>query len=276
LKNVKADPGQIEQVLMNLTVNACDAMPQGGRLTVATCNVDVDTAYAQTRPGLAVGSYVLLSVTDTGHGMDVKTQARIFEPFFTTKEVGKGTGLGLSTVYGIVKQSGGFIWVQSAPGKGSSFEVYLPQVQEQGDPAASKASSLPTASDRRRTLLVVEDDASVRELTARFLDNAGYRVLTAKDGIEALQYASEYGPTIGALLTDVVMPRMRGTELAERLTTLVPDLKVIFMSGYLEQIEQKAKLQDDTFFLEKPFTREILLRKVNEAFSSSEFADLKR
>jgi two-component system, cell cycle sensor histidine kinase and response regulator CckA len=276
LKNVKADPGQIEQVLMNLTVNACDAMPQGGRLTVATCNVDVDTAYAQTRPGLAVGSYVLLSVTDTGHGMDVKTQARIFEPFFTTKEVGKGTGLGLSTVYGIVKQSGGFIWVQSAPGTGSSFEVYLPQVQEQGDPAASKASSLPTASDRRRTLLVVEDDASVRELTARFLDNAGYRVLTAKDGIEALQYASEYGPTIGALLTDVVMPRMRGTELAERLTTLVPDLKVIFMSGYLEQIEQKAKLQDDTFFLEKPFTREILLRKVNEAFSSSEFADLKR
>lgn len=276
LHNVKADPGQIEQVLMNLTVNACDAMPQGGKLSIATRNVEVDPGYAQTRPGLRAGSYVLLSATDTGHGMDAKTQARIFEPFFTTKEVGKGTGLGLSTVYGIVKQSGGFIWVQSAPGKGSCFEVYFPRVQEEGNTSLAQPASLPVASDSRRTLLVVEDDASVRDLTARFLDNAGYRVLAAKDGIEALQYAAKYGPSIGALLTDIVMPRMRGTDLAERLTSLVPDLKVILMSGYLEQMEANPKLKQDTLFLEKPFTREQLLRKVNEAFWSSEFAQINR
>jgi signal transduction histidine kinase len=276
LRNVKADPGQIEQVLMNLTVNACDAMPEGGKLIIATRNVEVDSGYAQTRPGLAVGSYVLLSATDTGQGMDAKTQARIFEPFFTTKEVGKGTGLGLSTVYGIVKQSGGFIWVQSAPSKGSCFEVYLPQVQERGDANVAQTPSLPMASDSRRTVLVVEDDASVRDLTARFLDNGGYRVLAAKDGIEALQYAAKYGPAIGALLTDIVMPRMRGTDLAERLTSLIPDLKVIFMSGYLEEMEQNPKLKEDSFFLEKPFTREALLSKVNEAFGSSEFAHLNR
>jgi signal transduction histidine kinase/ActR/RegA family two-component response regulator len=274
LHNVKADPGQIEQVLMNLTVNACDAMPQGGKLTVATRNVDANPAYAQTRPGLSAGRYVLLSATDTGQGMDAKTQTRIFEPFFTTKEVGKGTGLGLSTVYGIVKQSGGFIWVQSAPGKGSCFEVYLPQVQEQSDAIRVSPPSMPIASDSQRTLLVVEDDASVRDLTARFLDSAGYRVLAAKDGIEALQYAAKYGPSIGALLTDIVMPRMRGPDLAERLTALVPDIKVILMSGYLEQMEQIAKLGEGTFFLEKPFTREELLRKVNDVFRSSEFAQI--
>jgi two-component system, cell cycle sensor histidine kinase and response regulator CckA len=259
---------------MNLTVNACDAMPQGGKLTVATRNVDANAAYAQTRPGLSAGRYVLLSATDTGQGMDAKTQTRIFEPFFTTKEVGKGTGLGLSTVYGIVKQSGGFIWVQSAPGKGSCFEVYLPQVQEQSDAIRVSPPSMPIASDSQRTLLVVEDDASVRDLTARFLDSAGYRVLAAKDGIEALQYAAKYGPSIGALLTDIVMPRMRGPDLAERLTTLVPDIKVILMSGYLEQMEQIAKLGEGTFFLEKPFTREELLRKVNDVFRSSEFAQI--
>jgi nitrogen-specific signal transduction histidine kinase/ActR/RegA family two-component response regulator len=275
LKNVKADPGQIEQVLMNLTVNACDAMPEGGKLKVATRNVTADAAYVQTRPGLAPGSYVLLSTTDTGHGMDAKTQARIFEPFFTTKEVGKGTGLGLSTVYGIVKQSGGFIWVQSAPGKGSSFEVYLPEVQEQVNASSAKPGVIPAASNAR-TVLVVEDDASVRDLTAGFLHSAGYRVLAAKDGIEALQYAAEYGPSIGALLTDVVMPRMRGTDLADRLTALVPDLKVILMSGYLDQIEQNSKVKDDTFFLEKPFTREVLLRTVSDSFRSAELAHLKR
>jgi signal transduction histidine kinase/ActR/RegA family two-component response regulator len=275
LKNVKADPGQIEQVLMNLTVNACDAMPEGGKLKVATRNVTADAAYVQTRPGLAPGSYVLLSTTDTGHGMDAKTQARIFEPFFTTKEVGKGTGLGLSTVYGIVKQSGGFIWVQSAPGMGSSFEVYLPEVQEQVDASSAKPGVIPAASNAR-TVLVVEDDASVRDLTAGFLHSAGYRVLAAKDGIEALQYAAEYGPSIGALLTDVVMPRMRGTDLADRLTALVPDLKVILMSGYLDQIEQNSKVKDDTLFLEKPFTREVLLRTVSDSFRSAELAHLKR
>jgi signal transduction histidine kinase len=266
LKNVKADPGQLEQVLMNLTVNASDAMPQGGNLIIETRNASVDSAHAQVRPGLVPGSYVLLSLTDTGHGMDEKTLVRIFEPFFTTKEVGKGTGLGLSTVYGIVKQSGGFIWVESAPGKGSCFEVYLPQVQEACDPAVAKSVVLPRFAEAQ-TILVVEDDASVRELAGRFLETAGYRVLAAKDGVEALQFATERGSEIGALLTDIVMPRMRGTELSARLSTLIPDLKVIFMSGYLEQMEGHKPA--DSFFLEKPFTREALLRTVNEAFRSA-------
>ena len=275
LTSVKTDPGQIEQVLMNLTVNACDAMPRGGKLTIATHNVVVDSNYAQTRPGLIPGSYVLLSTTDTGCGMDAKTQAGIFEPFFTTKEVGKGTGLGLSTVYGIVKQSSGFIWVQSAPGKGSCFEVYLPQVQGKGDAATEKAVSLPSVPDAL-TVLVVEDDDSVRELAARFLDTVGYRVITAKDGVEALQFANELGPAIGALLTDVVMPRMRGTELATRLANLLPDIKVIFMSGYLEHMEESQNAIDDSLFLEKPFTRESLIHKVNEAFRSADLAHIKR
>jgi len=273
LKNVKADPGQLEQVLMNLTVNASDAMPQGGNLIVESRNVCVDSSHAQMRPGLVPGSYVLLSVTDTGHGMDEKTLARIFEPFFTTKEVGKGTGLGLSTVYGIVKQSGGFIWVESAPGKGSCFEVYLPQVQEPCDPAVAKSVVL-TRLAGAQTILVVEDDASVRELAGLFLETAGFRVLAAKDGVEALQFATERGSEIGALLTDIVMPRMRGTELSARLSALIPDLKVIFMSGYLEQMEGHKPA--DSFFLEKPFTREALLRTVNEAFHAANLAHLKR
>ncbi len=275
LSSVKADPGQIEQVLMNLTVNACDAMPQGGKLTIETRNVTVGDALAQSRPGLLPGSYVLLSATDTGHGMDAKTQARIFEPFFTTKDVGKGTGLGLSTVYGIVKQSGGFIWVESAPMRGSRFEVYLPQVQEKPEPAISKLVPVPILPDAL-TILVAEDDTAVRELAARFLETAGFRVLAARDGVEALQFATEYGSSISVLLTDVVMPRMRGTELAHRLSNLLPGLKVIFTSGYLEHIEQSHKLMADHIFLEKPFTREILLHKVNEALRSDSLANLKR
>ena len=275
LRFVKADPGQIEQVLMNLTVNACDAMPHGGKLTIATQNLLVDPVYAQSRPGLVAGSYVLLSAADTGHGMDAKTQARIFEPFFTTKEVGKGTGLGLSTVYGIVKQSGGFIYVHSAPGKGTCFEIFLPQVQDQCEPLPANSVALPSAPDAV-TILVVEDDTAVRELACRFLDTAGFRVLAARDGVEALRIAGEHGSSIGALLTDVVMPRMRGTELAARLSELFPDLKIIFMSGYLEQIEQSPSLMNNSLFLEKPFTRQIMLRKVNEAFRSADLAHLKR
>jgi signal transduction histidine kinase/ActR/RegA family two-component response regulator len=276
LINVKADPGQLEQVLMNLTVNACDAMPQGGKFIIETRNVIVEEAFAQTRPGLAPGPYVLLSAADNGHGMDAKTQARIFEPFFTTKEVGRGTGLGLSTVYGIVKQSGGFIWVESAPGKGTCFDVYLPQVQEERDSVATKTASLPSASEAL-TVLVVEDDNSVRELAVRFLDTAGFRVLAAKDGVEALRIAKENAQVIGALLTDVVMPRMRGTELAARLNLLIPDLKVILMSGYLEQFEPDQEAPTgERLFLEKPFTRESLLHTVNKAFRSSGLAHLKR
>ena len=276
LANVKADPGQVEQVLLNLTVNACDAMPTGGRLTIETSNLTVDEDYAQRRPGLREGSFVLLSATDTGTGMDGKTKARIFEPFFTTKDVDKGTGLGLATVYGIVKQSGGFIWVETAPGKGSRFEVYLPQVYETSDLVTTVERVAPSAAPGAPTIMVVEDDAAVRELASRFLDTAGYRVVAAKDGIEALQIANECGQSIGALLTDVVMPKMRGPELAVRLSNLLPELKVVYMSGYLEHDGQSHDLLEHGIFLEKPFTRESLLTKVDEAFRSASLAKLKR
>jgi signal transduction histidine kinase/CheY-like chemotaxis protein len=276
LGSVKADPGQIEQVLLNLTVNACDAMPNGGKLTIETSNVTADEEYTQMRPGLQLGLFVLLSATDTGHGMDAKTQARIFEPFFTTKDVGKGTGLGLATVYGIVKQSGGFIWVESAPGKGSRFEVYLPRVAEKGDLVATAETVALSTVPGAPTILVVEDDVTVRELACRFLDTAGYHVLAAKDGVEALQVAKDCGQSIGALLTDVVMPRMRGTELAARLSNLLPEMKVIYMSGYLEHNDENHGFVEDSVFLEKPFTRESLLSKVNEPFQSATFANPKR
>jgi signal transduction histidine kinase/CheY-like chemotaxis protein len=275
LGSVKADPGQIEQVLLNLTVNACDAMPKGGKLTIATSNLTVNEEYAQTRPGLQQGSFVLLSATDTGHGMDAKTKVRIFEPFFTTKEVGKGTGLGLATVYGIIKQSGGFIWVESAPGEGSRFEVYLPRVPEEGVLAAPEKTPLCPVPGAP-TIMVVEDDAAVRELASNFLGAAGYPVLAAKDGVEALQIARGCVHSIGALLTDVVMPNMRGTELAARLGTLLPEMRIIFMSGYLEHNGESHEILEDGIFLEKPFTRESLLGKVNEALRSASLANLKR
>jgi signal transduction histidine kinase/CheY-like chemotaxis protein len=273
--SVKADPGQIEQVLLNLTVNACDAMPKGGRLTIETSSLTVDRDYAQKRPGLNQGSFVLLSATDTGHGMDAKTKARIFEPFFTTKDVGKGTGLGLATVYGIVKQSGGFIWVESSPGTGTRFEVYLPQVSETSEPVAAVETVAPLAVPGAPTILVVEDDAAVRELASKFLDTAGYRVRAAKDGLEALQIVQECAHPIDALLTDVVMPKMRGTELAVRLSNLLPELKIVYMSGYLEHDGESDKLLEHGDFLEKPFTRESLLSKVNEVFRSVSVASLK-
>ncbi len=267
--SVKADPGQIEQVLLNLTVNACDAMPKGGRLTIETSNITVDEDYAQRHPGLQEGSFVLLSATDTGHGMDAETKARIFEPFFTTKEVGKGTGLGLATVYGIVKQSGGFVWVESSPGEGSRFEVYLPQVSETTNLVATAQRVVPSPVPGAPTIMVVEDDAAVLELASRFLGTAGYRVLAARDGVEALKIAKQCGQSIGALLTDVVMPKMRGTELAVRLSDILPELKVVYMSGYLEHNSESHELLDDGVFLEKPFTRESLLSKLKEALRFS-------
>jgi len=207
--------------------------------------------------------------------MDEKTQARIFEPFFTTKDVGKGTGLGLATVYGIVKQSGGFIWVKSAPGIGSRFEVYLPQVYAKGDLVELDKVALPTVLGAP-TILVVEDDVAVRDLASKFLETAGYHVLAAKDGVAALQLAKGCGHSIGALLTDVVMPMMRGKELAARLSDLLPEMKVIFMSGYPEHSAESHVHVEDSVFLEKPFTREILLNKVNEALRSPSLANLNR
>jgi signal transduction histidine kinase/CheY-like chemotaxis protein len=264
LGRVKADPGQIEQVIVNLTVNACDAMPEGGRLTIETSNVTVDEVFATTRPPLEPGPYVLLAVTDTGYGMDAATRARIFEPFFTTKEQGKGTGLGLATVYGVVKQSGGCIWVDSEPSRGSRFEIYLPRVE--GRAESVRPQEIPAAlAHRRETVLIAEDEDEVRELASEFAKSAGYTVLTAKDGAEALGIVERSGQPIHLLLTDVVMPKMRGPELAKRLKFLRTDMKTIYMSGYLEYNNGNGQYLEEGFFLQKPFSRDTLVRKVDEA-----------
>jgi signal transduction histidine kinase/CheY-like chemotaxis protein len=264
LGRVKADPGQIEQVIMNLTVNAGDAMPEGGRLTIDTRNVMVDEALARSRPPMLAGEYVLLTVSDTGQGMDSSTKAHIFEPFFTTKEQGKGTGLGLATVYGVVKQSGGCIWVESEPGKGSQFEVYLPIVHEAQEIARAGAVAA-QPGPQSATVLLAEDEAEVRELAALFLRSAGYTVLAARNGMEALEIAERAIGPIHVLVTDIVMPNMRGPELAKRLKVLRPNLKVVYMSGYLEYNSEGGQFLDEDFFLQKPFARETLVNKVMEA-----------
>jgi two-component system cell cycle sensor histidine kinase/response regulator CckA len=266
LGRVKADPGQIEQVIMNLTVNAGDAMPEGGKLTIETRNVVVDEQLARQRPPMQPGRYVLLAVMDTGHGMDANTKARIFEPFFTTKEQGKGTGLGLATVYGVVKQSGGCIWVESAPGKGARFEVYLPAVDELEEVVRPQDTTVAPAR-RSETVLIVEDEAAVRELASEFMKSAGYTVLAAQDGEEALALAACAEEQIQVLVTDVVMPNMRGPELAKRLKACYPNLKVVYMSGYLEFNTEGGEFLDEAFFLQKPFSRHTLVRKVAEAVS---------
>jgi signal transduction histidine kinase/CheY-like chemotaxis protein len=269
LATVKADPGQIEQVLMNLAVNARDAMPHGGKLTVRTENVSFDETEAAKRPPMTVGEYVRLAVSDTGHGMDEKAKAHIFEPFFTTKEVGKGTGLGLATVYGVVKQSGGFIWVESAPGQGATFEIYLPFAggtvlrTEAEDP---KLSVVPAGHEK---ILVVEDEPGVRELACRFLRVKGYSVLEAKDGVEALEVAEKHGNEIEAVLTDMVMPRMGGADLIRNLKAMRPAIIVIFMTGYSEYL--KGDLCDvfpGSLILQKPFSPASLVGMVREAFAA--------
>lgn len=264
LGRVKADPTQIEQVILNLFVNACDAMPQGGQLTVETYNVTVDEQTAQDRPPMPPGEYVALSVTDTGEGMDTQTKARIFEPFFTTKEMGKGTGLGLATVYGVVKQSEGFIWVESEPGQGARFEIYLARVSDVGETPRPEPKDKSSAR-RSKTILIAEDEDSVRELASEFLRAAGYTVLTAENGVEALAVAKRAEDPIHLLLTDVVMPKLRGPELAERLRRLRPEIGIVYMSGYLEYDRGNGEFVDDGFFLQKPFSRDTLVRKVAEA-----------
>jgi signal transduction histidine kinase/CheY-like chemotaxis protein len=264
LGRVKADPGQIEQVIMNLVVNAGDAMPSGGTLTIETHNIKVDRDYARYRPPLLVGEYVLLAVTDTGHGMDALTRARIFEPFFTTKEQGKGTGLGLATVYGVVKQSGGCIWVESEPGKGARFEVYLPRVDEMEEDAET-AETTPARVRGRKTVLIAEDEEAVRELASEFVKSAGYTVLTARDGTEALAIAQKSEDPIHVLITDVVMPQMRGPELAKQLKRLRTNVRVVYMSGYLEYNRSDEDYLEDGFFLQKPFSRDTLVSKLSEA-----------
>jgi signal transduction histidine kinase len=267
LGRVKADPSQIEQVILNLTVNACDAMPQGGKLIIETRNVTVDAKSALDRRPMPPGEYVALTVTDTGEGMDAQTKARIFEPFFTTKEMGKGTGLGLATVYGVVKQSEGFIWVESEPGKGARFEVYLPRVSDPVEELRPEKSG-PDAVARRKTVLIAEDEDTVRELASEFLRSAGYSVLAAANGSDALAVFQRSDEPIHVLLTDVVMPKMRGPELAERLRHLRPSLHVVYMSGYLEYDRGNGEFSGDGFFLQKPFSRETLVKKVGEALAA--------
>src|SRR3989442_310092 len=259
---VKVDPGQLEQVIMNLAVNARDAMPNGGRVTIETANVDMDETYVQAHGVAAPGRYVMLAVTDTGLGMDAATQAPIFEPFFTTKEVGKGTGLGLATVQGIVQQSGGFIWVYSEPNHGTCFKVYLPRV----DAPVSKADDV--AGDRLRgteTVLVVEDMAAVRAVTCEMLRRFGFTVHDAADGTTALQLAQTLDRPIDLLLTDVVIPDVNGRDLAAQFQALRPRLKVLFMSGYTDDaVVRHGILQEGIAYLQKPFTPKSLVRKVRE------------
>ena len=260
LAHIKADPSQIEQVLVNLAVNARDAMSKGGKLTLTTQNVVLDEEYARTHPPVIAGRYVLVVVTDSGHGMDEQTKSRIFEPFFTTKELGKGTGLGLSTVYGIVKQSGGYIWVDSVVNHGTRFEIFLPQTTEAVSLIEQKEAFRPM-DQGTGTVLLAEDEEAVRELACEFLRASGYHVIAAKDGIEALELAEQEKKSIDVLVTDVVMPRMRGTELAMRLKRAHPDINVVYMSGYLEHNSDDSFVTDAEL-LQKPFSRESLLQKL--------------
>lgn len=261
---VEADPAQIDQILMNLVINARDAMPDGGRLTVETANAELDEDYVALHPAVDAGRFVMLSVTDTGCGMDDETRSRIFEPFFTTKEPGKGTGLGLSTVYGIVKQSGGTIWVYSEPGRGATFKLYLPRTDADATPRPARRST-PLALGGTETILVVEDEDALLRVAKRGLRAAGYTVLTAADGDAAIKVSLEHPDTIHLLVTDMMMPRMGGKALATALSTTRPGLKVLYMSGYADDgLVAQGVLDPGAHFLRKPFAAPELARKVRE------------
>jgi PAS domain S-box-containing protein len=269
LGKVKADPVQIEQIVMNLAANARDAMPSGGTLTIETATVEVDEAYVQRHSIVPPGDYILLTVADTGQGIDSKHLPHIFEPFYTTKKEGKGTGLGLATVYGIVKQNGGFIWLYSEPGQGTSFKIYLPQVHSVSSEARVTKPAEPSPRGRE-TVLLVEDEASVRQASRQFLIGSGYSVLEAFDGEDALREAREHDGPIHLMITDVVMPRMSGPTLAEKLADIRPDIKVLFVSGHAERtILQHGKVDVTKHFLQKPFSLKTLARKVREVLETS-------
>ncbi|HEY2900780.1 MAG TPA: ATP-binding protein [Polyangia bacterium] len=254
LGRTKADPGQLEQVIMNLIVNARDAMPDGGTLTIETANVELDATHAHLHPGITPGPFVMLAVTDTGVGIDKATQARIFEPFFTTKEHGKGTGLGLSTVFGIVQQSGGHIVVESQPNQGTTFKVYFARTSAAADVHPDDPPR-PVSQRGSETILLVEDEEQVRRLVGKILTEQGYRVLEAASPSEALEISRRTGEAIQLLITDIVMPQMNGRVLSERLRTERPDMEVLFMSGYADKvIGHEGVLDPDIAFLQKPIT----------------------
>jgi signal transduction histidine kinase len=264
---IKADPSQIQQIIINLAVNARDAMPQGGRLVIETKNVFLDEEYAKARLGVEPGPYVMVAVSDTGHGMDADVKRHLFEPFFTTKEPGKGTGLGLATVYGIVKQHGGAVWVYSEPGRGTTFRIYLRRVEEAA-PGVERALK-PHEERGTETVLVVEDSEMVRKLASDILAGLGYGILVAESPGTALRVAAEHAGPIELLLTDVVMPEMNGRELYERLVSTHPDLKVLYMSGYTgDVVAYQGILDTGIQFIQKPFSVHELARKVRETLDA--------
>jgi len=264
LKRTKADPGQIEQILLNLAINARDAMPSGGKLTIKTTNVSMNETYGLNHIGLNPGQYVMISITDTGLGMTQEVKERIFEPFFTTKEIGKGTGLGLSTVYGIVRQSGGHIWVDSKPGRGTTCKIYLPRIDEPvAEVKEKEVSGLPCGDE---TILVVEDEEEVRKMTAKILRKQGYKVLEASQGKEALSLCGEQEDSIHLMVTDVVMPEMTGMELAKRFMHFYPEMRILYMSGYTsDRVDVgQENIGKGIEFIQKPFTIDRLARKIRE------------
>ena len=268
LGSVKADPGQFDQVIVNLVVNARDAMPDGGDLTITTANVELDTAYCQRHPDLKPGNYVLLSVGDTGQGMPPEVKRRLFEPFFTTKPKGRGTGLGLAVIFGVVKQAGGTIEVDSEPGQGTTFKIHLPRSEE---PAVKLArpNAPSVVPHGHETVLLVEDEASVRELATAILGRLGYRVLAAAHGAEALELAEQHPEPIHLLMTDVVMPGMNGRELSERLLARRPGTAVLFASGYTDDmIVHHGVLGEHLHFIPKPYTLQAVARKVRQVLDA--------
>jgi two-component system cell cycle sensor histidine kinase/response regulator CckA len=266
LGNVQADPGQVEQAIVNLVVNARDAIPAAGRIAVETANVCLDESYAKTRSGVQPGEFVMLAVSDTGHGMDTDVQRRVFEPFFTTKEHGKGTGLGLASVYSMVKQTGGDIRVDSEPGKGTTFKLYFPRVP---DPiTASRSVTFQPAWRGHETILVVEDEPWVRDITVKMVEQLGYTALFAASGAEALELSNAHSGTIDLLLTDVVMPGMNGRQLANQLAGTRPDMKVLYFSGYTSVALCLGVVDSSVAFLAKPFSRDALAKTMREVLEN--------